>query len=409
MGPSRKRILAALDHSQTDRVPIDFGSHRSSGCMALAYRRLRDHLELPKRPIRVYDVVQQLAMIDDDVLDRFGIDAVELGRGFCLEERDWKPWELPDGSECLVPAWVDLRRQGADWWLYSSSGRPVGVQKRGSLYFTQAYWPFEHGIPSDLSDLPRVLEETMWAVATPPGPVARDPTALREGARRLRESTDRAIVGLFGGNLLESGQVLCRNDNFYVLLGTESETAERLLDRLVEIHLADLETFLEATGDSIDVVLFGDDLGMQTGPQISPAMYRRLFKPRHQLLWRRAKELAPVKVLLHSCGGIRPLLEDIIEAGADAINPVQTSCAGMDARSLKADFGGRLCLWGGGCDTQSFLSGHSPAAVKSHVHERLEIMAPGGGFVFQQVHNVMADVQPATLVAMFEAVAEFKG
>ena len=196
---------------------------------------------------------------------------------------------------------------------------------------------------------------------------------------------------------------------FLMLLAADEAATDRLLDRLVEIHLANLEAFLAAVGQYIDVILFGDDLGMQTGPQISPQMYRRFFKPRHAKLWRRAKELAPAKVMLHCCGGVRPLLDDLIEAGLDAMNPVQTSCGGMGPAGLKEDFGGRLCLWGGGCDTQGILPRSGPEEIRQHVLERLETLSPGGGFVFQQVHNIMADVPPANVVAMFDAVAEFNG
>jgi uroporphyrinogen decarboxylase len=134
-------------------------------------------------------------------------------------------------------------------------------------------------------------------------------------------------------------------------------------------------------------------------------MYREFFKPRHALLWARAKEIAPrVKVNLHCCGGVRDLLPDLIDAGLDVINPVQTSCAGMEPAGLKRDFGADLVLWGGGCDTQEILPRGSPAQVREHVRERVGILAPGGGFVFQQVHNILAFVPPESVVAMFDSV-----
>jgi uroporphyrinogen decarboxylase len=165
-----------------------------------------------------------------------------------------------------------------------------------------------------------------------------------------------------------------------------------------------LERFLDAVGPYIDVVLFGDDLGMQTGPQMSPAMYREFFKPCHATMWRRAKELAGVKVMLHCCGGVRQLLPDLIDAGLDAINPVQISCRGMNAAELKREFGRNITFWGGGCDTQKMLPGATPQQVRAHVRQQVEILAPGGGFVFQQVHNIMPNVPPENIVAMLDAV-----
>jgi uroporphyrinogen decarboxylase len=278
----------------------------------------------------------------------------------------------------------------------------------GALYFEQCYFPFvEEGGPRTIK---AAMDECMWtAVASPPGPHAAGAEGLRrlsEGARVLRAGTDRAIVGLFGGNLFEMGQFFYRNDNFLMLLAAEPAQAHDFLDELTELHLANLERFLGAVGDSIDIILFSDDLGMQTGPFISRKMYRELFKPRHSVLWKRAKQLADVKVMLHTCGGIRELLPDLIEAGLDAVNPVQTSCQGMDPAGLKAEFGREMVFWGGGCDTQTTLPSGTPEAVKKHVRERVRIMAPGGGFVFQQVHNIMANVPPENVVAMFEAARE---
>ena len=151
-------------------------------------------------------------------------------------------------------------------------------------------------------------------------------------------------------------------------------------------------------------VVFGDDLGMQTGPQISPGMYREFFKPRHALLWNRAKARADVRVMLHCCGGVRPLLPDLIEAGLDAINPVQVSCAGMEAAGLKADFGREITFWGGGCDTHAVLPRGTPDEVFEHVRQQIGILRPGGGFVFQQVHNILADVPPENIAAMAAAL-----
>ncbi len=183
----------------------------------------------------------------------------------------------------------------------------------------------------------------------------------------------------------------------------DPDRVHRFLDKLVEFHLANLEKFLGAVGPCIDVILFGDDLGMQNGPQISPAMYREYFKPRHTMMWKRTKELADVKVMLHCCGGVRELLPDLIDAGLDAINPVQITCRGMEAEGLKRDFGKDITFWGGGCDTQHILPNGAPKEVSEHVKRQVAILKPGGGFVFQQVHNILSNVLPENIVAMYEA------
>ncbi len=398
---SRERVLAALEHRETDLTAVDFSGHRSSGIAAIAYPKLRKYLGLSDRPIRVYDVIQQLAIVDDDVLERFGVDTIEMGRGFALDEKSWSPWTLPDGTECFVPAWTRFEREEGRWVIRSQSGRVLAHMPDGALYFEQTYFPFLSG--DDLNAVAEILGECMWtAVASPPGPV--DKQTLSEGARQLRTKTDRAIIGLFGGNLFEIGQFLYRNDQFMMMLAGEPQHAHRFLDKLVEIHLANLERFLDAVGEHIDIILFGDDLGMQTGAMISPQMYREFFKARHKLLWNKAKELADVKVMLHCCGGVRELLHDLIEAGLDAINPVQISCSGMNASELKAEFGRELTLWGGGCDTRDVLPNGTPEQVAEHVKNQVKILRKDGGFVFQQVHNILANVAAENITAMFDAV-----
>jgi uroporphyrinogen decarboxylase len=405
---ARERILSAFAYREADGVPIDFSGHRSSGIAAMAYAKLRKYLGLAEKPIRVYDPIQQLAIVDEDVLERFGVDAIELGRGFALEDSAWMDWVLPDGTPCQMPVWTNPQRADGGWVFKSAGGKTIGRMPEGVWQFEQSNYPFAEG--DNLDAIPEAMNECMWTyVAAPPGPLVAGPDGarrLREGAQALRARTDRAIVALFGGNLLEIGQYLYRNDNFFVLLGAEPDKAQDFLDRLVEMHLANLEKFLAAVGDSIDIIVFGDDLGMQTGPQVSPAMYRKVFKPRHSRMWKRAKQLANVKVMLHCCGGVRPLLPDLIDAGLDAINPVQISCRGMDAKSLKADFGKDIVFWGGGCDTQTVLPRGTPDEVRRHVRQQIETLRPGGGFVFQQVHNIMANVPPENIVAMFEAVRE---
>ena len=397
----RERVLAALDHRQPDRIPVDFGGHRSSGVAAIAYAKLRARLGLPPRLIRVYDVIQQLAVVDEDVLDRFGVDTIELGRGFALDDGSWAEWVLPDGTQCQVPVWDRPERQGSEWVIRSETGRAIARMPDGALYFEQCHWPFLE--EDDLDAIPEALAECMWtALCCPPGPLS--PAELADGACQLRARTDRAILGLFGGSLLETGQYLYRTDNFMMLLGGDRERAHLFLARLTDLHLARLEQFLGAVGPFIDIIVFGDDLGMQMGPQMSPAMYRDFFKPHHRRMWQRAKELSDVKVMLHCCGGVRELLPDLIDAGLDAINPVQTSSAGMGPASLKRDFGHAITFWGGGCDTRDVLPHGTPEAICRHVRDRVGVLGPGGGFVFQQVHNILADVPPENAIAMFEAV-----
>jgi len=212
---------------------------------------------------------------------------------------------------------------------------------------------------------------------------------------------------VIGCNLFEWGTFLRRMDNFLMDLVAEPAKVEALLDSLMEQHLAMLEKTCAAVGDVVDIIRFGDDLGANNGPLMSPATYRTLFKPRHTQLCAYVHKHTRMKTFLHSCGSIRALMPVLIEAGFDIINPVQTTCKGMDPAGLKADFGRDICFWGGGCDTKTVLPQGTPAEVKEHVKNRLDIFMPDGGFVFNPVHNILPEVPPENIVAMFEAVEEW--
>ncbi len=410
---SREQIRCTLNHQQADRVPIDFGGHRSSGIAAIAYARLKKALGISSGDIYVHDMVQQLAIVEPEVLDAVGSDVVELGRGFMLDAADWKDWRLPDGTPCKIPCFINVEKRGNDSYLLSEDGVDLAIQKDGCLYFEQIHWPWLERSPDeqDFSDLEEAFKYTMWTgIPTPGGHIPLTDEGCRQladGARKLRESSDRAIVGLFGGNFFEVPQFFYRIDNYLTHMGLYPEACERLSQSLCDFYMPRLEKWLGAVGSYIDVMLFGDDLGGQNGPLISPDMYRRYYKSWHTKLWHRAKELAPhVNIHLHSCGGIEPLLDDLIEAGLESSNPVQITCNGMDPRHLKRTYGERFTFWGGGCDTRHILPYGTPDQVRENVRQLVSIWAPGGGFVFQQVHNILADVAPENIIAMFEAARE---
>jgi len=408
MTTSRERVMRAVSHQEPDRVPIDFSGHRSSGIMAIAYNKLKQHLGITSGDIYVYDFVQQLAIVEPPVLERFNVDVIEMGRGFALNPEEWRDWVLPDGTPCKIPAFIQPVKVDGDWQILDPDGTLIAIQKEGSLYFEQTCFPWLDDGGGDFSGLAAAMDKVMWAtLGAPPAPIGFDDAGLQqlaEGAERFRATSDRAIIGLFGGNLMEWGQFLFRMDSFLMRLAMEPARMHRFLDKLTEMHLANLEKFLSAVGPYIDIVMFGDDLGMQRGPQISPKMYHEMFFPRHRAMWMRARELADVKVMLHSCGSIAPFIPDFIEAGLDILQPIQTSARSMEAAALKQEYGRDLCLWGGGCDTQHVLPRGTPDDVVAEVSRQVATLAPGGGFVFQQVHNIMADVPPQNIVAMLDAV-----
>ncbi|NLH73234.1 MAG: methyltransferase [Verrucomicrobia bacterium] len=409
---SRERVLAAIEHRQPDRVPVDLGSTPSSGISAIAYGNLKRHLGLCQGAIRVYDVVQQLAQPEEEILDRFGIDVVDIGRAFNTDDAAWQPTVLADGQTALYPAWFRPERQpDGSFIVHTKEGLDIAHMPAGGTFFDQSYFPYLKGYPEDFSDLSTEMGRVLWAALVhSPWDHASDPgfwDTLRAKAIELRRTGDRALMIVIGCNLFEWGTFLRRVDNFLMDLVAEPQRVEALLDALMERHLAALEKVCRAVGDVADVIRFGDDLGTNCGPFMSPRTYKQLFKPRHAVLCDYVHKYSRMKTFLHSCGSIRALLPDLIEAGYEVINPVQTTCKGMEPEGLKADFGKDICFWGGGCDTKTVLPHGTPQEVKDHVKRRLEIFAPGGGFVFNTVHNILPEVPPQNIVAMFEAIEEF--
>ena len=406
---SRERVIAAINHRQPDRVAIDFSGHRSSGIMVQAYKELREAMGLPEKTLYVYDFIQQLALVDDDVLDAVGADVVELGHDFYQQDDYWQDWELADGTAIKLPGFVEVQKTDEGNVVYGDRGQVICIQKPGCHFFEQTCFPLYESDDRTFENLADDLQQIMWCrLGIPPAPAGLDEAGLavlRETARKLRASTDRAIYATFGGNLVEIGEFVFRIDNFLYQMAADGKRIHAFLDKLMAMHLSNLEKYLSAVGEYIDIIGFGDDLGMQTGPQFSPGMYREFFKPRHAMEWNRVKELCPhLKVSLHCCGGVYPLMGDLIEAGLDIINPVQFTCKDMELGRLKKEFGKDMVFWGGGCDTREVLPHGTPAQVRQHVKENVEIMSPGGGFVFQQVHNILAGMPAENIVAMFEAV-----
>ena len=408
----RERVLATIHHREPDRVPVDLGATPSSGISAIAYGRVKQHLGITAGHNRVYDVVQQLAQPEDVILDRFGVDVVDLGRTFNTRDDDWYPVTLFDGSQAQYPRWFRPESTpDGGFRALATDGVEIAIQLKNMNFYDQTCFPWIDDYPADFSGLPAAMAKVHWAaLAHSPWDHAAEPgfwETLRANTLALRQQTDRAIMVVVGCNLFEWGTFLRRMDNFLMDLIAEPENVDALLDALMAIHLATLEKVCQAVGDIADVCRFGDDLGTDTGPFMAPATYRRFFKPRHKMLCDYVHRHSSMHTFLHSCGSIHALLPDLIEAGFEIVNPVQTACRDMEPDRLKREFGRDITFWGGGADTRATLNHGTPADVRRDVLERLKIFTPGGGFVFNTIHNILPDVPPENIVAMFDAIEEF--
>jgi uroporphyrinogen decarboxylase len=410
---SRERVLAAIHHTEPDGIPVDLGATPSSGISAIAYDNLLRYLPLRDRRNWVYDVVQQVAQPSEEVLDKFRIDTVDLGRTFNRRDSDWVDYRLPNGNTAQQPAWFQPRRQENGSFLAYKGKEAIAVMPASAISYDQTVYPFLNGYPKRYrSNLDEAMGRIHWAaMAHSPWDHAGEPDfweQLRTHALELRARSDRAIVLSAGCNLFEWGTFLRRLDNFLMDLKRAPAEVERFLDALMERHLASLEKICHAVGDVVDIIRLGDDLGMNTGPLMGPDTYRRLFKPRHMILCNYIKTHSNMHTFLHSCGSIYKLIPDLIEAGFEILNPVQTNARDMQPERLKKEFGRDVTFWGGGADTRSILNHGTPAQVKENVRANIEALSPGGGFVFNTIHNILPDVPPQNIVAMFEAVDEYR-
>jgi uroporphyrinogen decarboxylase len=394
----RQRVMAAIRHQNPDRLPVDLGGMRSTGIMAVAYNHLKQHVGISDGELLVFDTGQQLAYVEEPIRNRYGADVLILDMGLLS---GWRPYVLPDGTQAKICAefLTEPDGQGGEYSL-DAAGRRVSHRPANSFYYDGITEP-----PLAQAESLADLDRYNWGVLSD-----ESLEALRREAKRLYHETDFAILGSFGGAFLEGGQGMRGWDRFMMDLAGNRSFAEALLDRMLAASLRNVELYLDAVGDYIQIIQMGGDMGTQNGPQIRPKMYYEIFQPREKALWGRIHQLKPdVAVFLHCCGGIYDLLPGIIDAGCDILNPVQISAKGMDPARLKQEFGDQLCFWGGGCDTQTVLPFATPQEVYEHTRRNIEVLKPGGGFVFCQVHNIQAGVPPQNIEAMYQAARDFGG
>ena len=377
---SRQRVQEALAHEQPDRVPIDLGSTVVTSIAIPTYAALRDHMGLPKLPIRTMEAVQQIAFVDEDVIDALGVDVVPV---FANPPAGYKPVfaEEPGGGSSFEDEFGATLRKPPGGYYY------------------------------DWQEFP-LAEPSIDAMEAMPWPDPRDPARyreLREATLALRRNTDKALLGMApcGHDLFNQLLRVRGMENGLMDLLAEPEFAEAFLDRLTDTIITAQMLFLDQVGDLIDVHFAADDLAGQRAPLISPALFRRMIKPRWAKILSAIKARTRAKVFFHTCGAVVEFIPDLIEIGVDILNPVQVSAAGMDTAELKRRFGHNLSFWGGGCDTQRVLCRGSSAEVRQEVQRRIHDLAPGGGFVFNPVHNIQPFVPLENVTALFQAAREW--
>ncbi len=382
---SRERLLTTLEHREPDRVPLDLASTQVTGIAAIAYRNLRNYLQLPERPTRWADVIQQLALPDVDLLERLEVDTRGL---FPLTSANWNVHD-------------QLTDAGDNWQYIDEWGVTHHFPKQHGHWFSMVASPLATIDPAETS-----FEQIdyQWPCAANPARIA----GLRAQAEAYRAAGKAVVLKGLCAGIFEMSQRLRGMENALLDTALYPEFSDRLAGRLADVKIEFWDMALTELGDVVDIVFEADDYGSQESQLIAPDQFRRLYKPHLQRVLDAIRARAPkAKILFHSCGSVRDIIPDLIEIGVDILNPVHVRASGMEPVALKRDFGADLCFWGGGVDTQGVLPNGTPAQVADDVRRNLDALAPGGGYVFNTIHNIQSEVPPENIMAMYETVRKF--
>ncbi|MDP6438812.1 MAG: uroporphyrinogen decarboxylase family protein [Candidatus Brocadiia bacterium] len=404
---SRERVLKAVNFEKPDSAPIDLGAMRASGISAVLYSRLKEHLGI-RTPTKICDIMQILAEIEPEVRRRLHIDVIPLETGAAgwpqMDANAGVGRRLFDGTEVFFPPGVDItEEEDGSWLLRRPDGTPYARMPGNGFYFDFLRTTMSRRrIDPDAFQPSRTVPEEELEL-------------LAQHARHLYENTDKALLGWGGSiSLVGLSALLAENitqgalDEWLCMLAAEKETAHEMMDRYVDAAIAKLKLYHEAVGDRCFAWgIASDDAGTQRGGIMAPELFGEMIAPHYARLCDWVHANTNWKTFLHSCGSVYHYIPHWIEAGVDILNPVQISAVNMEPERLKAEFGGRIVFWGGGCDTQKLLPFGTPAEVREHVRHNIEVFGAGGGFVFTQVHNIQHDVPLENVLAMFEAAREF--
>ena len=411
----REKILNALNHHDGP-VPMDFGGGPTTGIHCSVVEGLRKYYGLEDRPVTIIEPFQMLGLIEEDLLDAMGIDTVPLWNPYTMfgyKNEGWKEWTAPWGQTVLVGKNFNItRNENGDVLIYPEGDMSVPASGRmpNNGYFFDSIIRQE---PIDDENLD--YRDNLEEFGEIDNEVIDD---LRGAAGDVRNSGRAAFANLGGtaigdialvpGPQLKHPKGIRDVTEWYISTVTRQDYLKRVFEREVEIGLTNLEKINRAVGDAVDIVyICGTDFGTQTSTFCSTETYEELYAPYYTRINDWIHENTSWKTFKHSCGAVAEFIPRFIESGFDIVNPVQLSAAGMDGKMLKEKYGERITFWGGGVDTQQTLPFGTPEEVSREVTERCEIFAPGGGFVFNTIHNVQAKTPVENVVAMIDAVKDF--
>ena len=406
-----------MNHQQPDFVPIDFGATSVTGIHCKVVEALRDHYGLEKRPVRVIEPFQMLGEVEPDLQEVLGVDCVPVfgpRNMFDIDESELHLQRTPWGQEVLIASGIDLTTDAeGDVYIYPKGDKsvPPSAKMPSRCYFIDAIERQEE-IDDDNLDVEDNLEEF--------GLISEEDLSYYAHKADEMWKSGKAVVAAFGGTALGDvafipGMGLKRPRGirsvaeWYMSTIMRQDYVKSIFERQTEIAIENYRRLWDVIGDKVDVVFTcGTDFGTQDSQFCSLETFNEVWLPYYKKLNDWIHRNTTWKIFKHTCGSIVPILPGLIAAGFDIINPVQINARNMDPRFLKKEFGERVTFWGGGIDTQKILPAGTPAEIREHVLSECEILGEGGGFVFNAVHNIQANVPTENVVALMETLRELR-
>lgn len=405
---SRERVLAAINHQETDRVPIDIGGTSCSAVHVDEYSDIVRYLGLDETPM-VWEQFEMAGKVSPAVRQRLHGDVVTLENPemmWGVRNRDWKPWKTFRDNDVLIPGnFNPVQDEQGAYWIYDKNGNAVAHMPKDGFYFdhtVQTSTRRDEYIGMDPEDWRKELyvytDEHL--------------RELEENAKFLHDNTDCAVFSewnqcKFGTNHKEYAGLTSME--WLCALLVEEEYAAELIHVSCEQALLNAKLFLQAVGNNVDIMLLSTtDFGNQKSEFFNPDIWGRLHKPNFRKVNDYIHENSNIKTFIHTCGSIRKIIPHIIDAGFDILNPVQVTAKNMDPAELKAEFGDKITFWGGGVDTQTVLPYGTPDEVEAQVKERIEIFGKGGGYVFNPIHCIQAGVPVENLLRAVDTAYNYR-
>lgn len=374
----RERVKNTLNHQEPDRIPIDLGSTWVTTVNSKVHQKLLQNFNINESN-QILSLMTQTSIVNEEILKNFDIDfrALRVNK--------------PKKKEIVIIEEKDF------YWYYDQWQIKRKMPKKNGYYYDIYEHPLKKGNIQELKSFRWPSFNDLISLE-----------GLKENAQQMFEQTKYALVGDIGGaGIFENAWYLRGFENWLMDLLINESYCRKLMDKIIEIKYDIIEKFLEATGNYIEVVTLGDDFSGQDNPLISVDLFKKLIKPYYKILINFIKNKTDAKIFFHSCGNIKPFLDDFIDLGIDIINPVQISASQMDLYVLKKEYGNKIVFWGAGCDAQKILPFGNEEEVEKEVMHNINLLSPGGGYVFSPIHVIQGDVPIRNIIKMFNTARKY--